>query len=410
MKQRLSRIILVACTVFVLSTNLSSQSNRSEPTPSPSLAVAQRPESSAFGFAVSDAALIAQAIVLFGTLLVLIWQTRHADRVSRMAQYLNALHMMSENRAQLMTKGSLINPEQESVFFRQMYALVGKEGYYYKLRLFHTFELFFLLHKSHLIDEDMWHGWRNNMRVCFDTDINREVWLAIRNQDLFHPSFTKFINAFVDHSSVAQRATQTPPPTETHDLISNIAAADRTVRFVSGDTALAALNDDDWTYFLKWLNNDEMVKSMRDLDSLPIGDEDARRYVANHRKDTWLIMAQEGNSWLPIGYIWLIIRQKHGIGRLFIAIGESKYLRHGHAKRASEMLIRWAFNDCNLQALHLSVSANNERAINLYRRQGFIECGRYHDARFERGHRCDEILMELKRQDWIKPAGDATLA
>jgi RimJ/RimL family protein N-acetyltransferase len=62
--------------------------------------------------------------------------------------------------------------------------------------------------------------------------------------------------------------------------------------------------------------------------------------------------------------------------------------------------LEWAFRRLDLFALHLSVTASKTAAIELYRKVGFQECGRYRLSRFEPAGRHDEILMEMLREDW----------
>ncbi len=64
------------------------------------------------------------------------------------------------------------------------------------------------------------------------------------------------------------------------------------------------------------------------------------------------------------------------------------------------MAIDWAFRSLDLFTLHLSVTAQNTSAIELYRKCGFRECGRYRLSRFAPDGRSDEVLMELMREDW----------
>jgi len=123
-------------------------------------------------------------------------------------------------------------------------------------------------------------------------------------------------------------------------------------------------------------------------------EEDARKYVESHKKDTWLIVANNKNIWHPIGYAGLFIRRRHRVGIFRIAIAEKNYLGQGHAYRTTKMMLDWAFNECDLISVHLSVSERNIKAIKLYKSVGFIHCGIFTNSRFENGIRSNEVLME----------------
>lgn len=160
------------------------------------------------------------------------------------------------------------------------------------------------------------------------------------------------------------------------------------------NTGLATFNNNTAELFFKWMNESSIYTFMGDIDPFPFTEEDARKYVESHKKDTYLIIANNKNMWHPIGYTGLFIRRRHRIGIFRIAITEEKYLGQGHAHRATKMMVDWAFNECDLISVHLSVSERNIKAIKLYKSVGFIHCGTFADSRFENGIRTNEILME----------------
>lgn len=57
-------------------------------------------------------------------------------------------------------------------------------------------------------------------------------------------------------------------------------------------------------------------------------------------------------------------------------------------------LLGFARGNGRLKLLHLKVRADNARAMALYGRFGFAECGRYHNFFYTKGQYCDEVLME----------------
>jgi RimJ/RimL family protein N-acetyltransferase len=60
-------------------------------------------------------------------------------------------------------------------------------------------------------------------------------------------------------------------------------------------------------------------------------------------------------------------------GRLMI--GDNEARGKGLARRATELLMTWAFNSLRIKRIYLEVFKDNTIAINLYRRCGFSSCG-----------------------------------
>ena len=148
----------------------------------------------------------------------------------------------------------------------------------------------------------------------------------------------------------------------------------------------------------KWFNSPQIYRFMGDIDQFPFTVDDARNYYLSHKKDTWLICDSDKETLTPIGYTGLFIRKRHSIGIFRIAIAEKEYQGKSHARKATRMLLRWAFEECDLRNIHLSVSSSNENAITLYERIGFKKCGCYQNSRYEDGQIFDEILMEFPRE------------
>lgn len=160
------------------------------------------------------------------------------------------------------------------------------------------------------------------------------------------------------------------------------------------------------------MNNPRIYIFMGDIDPFSFTQQDANQYTESHKKDTRLIVVNEKDNWIPVGYTGMFIRKRHRVGIFRIAIANEKYLKQGHASRATKLMIFWAFKECDLQTIHLSVSEKNKHAISLYKTVGFRECGKYFGSRYEFGQRVSEILMEYTVDmfnDYVNVKGERSL-
>jgi len=86
-------------------------------------------------------------------------------------------------------------------------------------------------------------------------------------------------------------------------------------------------------------------------------------------------------------------RSRHAeYGRLFV---DPEFRKCGFAKRASELILQYAFDELNLRRIYLRVFSDNQRAIGLYRGLGFEEEGRLRQHVYKDGAYRDVTLMAL---------------
>jgi RimJ/RimL family protein N-acetyltransferase len=83
-----------------------------------------------------------------------------------------------------------------------------------------------------------------------------------------------------------------------------------------------------------------------------------------------------------------------------IHIGERDYWGKGYGTDALRVLLRYAFDELNLQRVSLSVLEGNERAVRSYEKCGFRYEGRERQVWAYDGRRWDEVYMGLLRSEW----------
>jgi RimJ/RimL family protein N-acetyltransferase len=89
-------------------------------------------------------------------------------------------------------------------------------------------------------------------------------------------------------------------------------------------------------------------------------------------------------------------KQQH-VGEFGIVVLQ-KYWNMGIARRMMNVMLQWAENHPVIRYIHLSVMANNEKAIHLYHNFGFTEEGRKTKAVCQSGHTFQDIILMGK---WI---------
>ncbi|WP_437964894.1 GNAT family N-acetyltransferase [Sorangium sp. So ce260] len=114
----------------------------------------------------------------------------------------------------------------------------------------------------------------------------------------------------------------------------------------------------------------------------------------------WLLRSTEprarvvGHIELRGGRVW---SESH---RAVLAMGIlGPYTGQGHGRRLLETAIAWARDKAGLSYLDLGVFSNNERAMRLYARMGFVPIGTREDAFRVDGAILDDIQMTLALRD-----------
>ena len=119
-------------------------------------------------------------------------------------------------------------------------------------------------------------------------------------------------------------------------------------------------------------------------------------YMANRAGNVRLAITLGNGSTVGAVYLvsidWL---NRDAEFAIWIGAAASRGMRIGEA--ATRLMLAHAFADLNLNRVHLSVLAHNERAIRLYRRVGFVEEGVQRQAVFKGGAYRDLVLMAMVR-------------
>ena len=84
-----------------------------------------------------------------------------------------------------------------------------------------------------------------------------------------------------------------------------------------------------------------------------------------------------------------------------ISIYNPKYRGKAYGQESMNLMLSFAFQNLNLNRVELGVFDFNKRAQKCYLKVGFKEVGRRRKARFIDGKYCDEIIMDILRDEWL---------
>jgi RimJ/RimL family protein N-acetyltransferase len=160
---------------------------------------------------------------------------------------------------------------------------------------------------------------------------------------------------------------------------------------------LRPVEESDYPLIHRWLNHPEVWRYM-DYEK-PYSMQDVREDIERSRKEghPFTILVEDR----PIGRIGLNqFRRRDRICSLYMYIGEPAYWGQGYAQDATMTLLAYAFSRWDLNMVELWTLADNNPAIAMYQRCGFVEEGRLRDRSFKDGQWVDHVVMSVSREEF----------
>ena len=175
-----------------------------------------------------------------------------------------------------------------------------------------------------------------------------------------------------------------------------------TIRYYDGDRIyLRPVELADEPLLRRWFNDPQNWRTLKRF--WPINEQREREFIEKLYKspdDLSLgIVVREGD--VLVGVTGL-----HGLkgpnrsATFGIALGEREYQGRGFGAEATRLMIRYGFEELNLNRIGLTVFAGNERAIHTYRRAGFVREGRLRQTLYRNGRYHDELCYSILRSEW----------
>lgn len=171
---------------------------------------------------------------------------------------------------------------------------------------------------------------------------------------------------------------------------------------------LRPLMEKDAANIVRWRNKNEVRNNLFTQDLLT--EEQHQKYYENvvlpGKCRQYIIVAIETESRSDIGTIFIKnIDFKSGNGEMGIFIGEDSFRGRGFAGPAIEAILNIAFSEIRLECVTLSVIADNEAAIHVYEKAGFIK-EKILPAAFARSTgKVDIVEMKITRDIWKTVTG-----
>lgn len=176
-------------------------------------------------------------------------------------------------------------------------------------------------------------------------------------------------------------------------------------RIIGNRIMLREYRKEDLPFIRSWVNDREITDYLSDIflypHTLNVTEDFLNNMLEGNTNMKGFIIAHKDTEDY-IGQIDLIkIDWVNRVGTIGIVIGTKENLSKGYGTEAIRLLQEFAFNRLNLHKLDLEVRAYNQRAINCYKKCGFIEEGRIRENFYKDGEYTDTLFMGILKREWM---------
>ena len=147
----------------------------------------------------------------------------------------------------------------------------------------------------------------------------------------------------------------------------------------------------------RWMNHPEVWWYM-DYER-PVSVADVSDDLEASRRDGHPFTILVGDR--PIGRIGLNqFRGRDRIASFYMFVGEPEFWGKGYAMDAAMTMLGFAFDRWDLNQIELWTLPDNDRAIRMYEKCGFIEEGRLRERSFKDGRWVPHVVMSINRGEF----------
>ncbi len=170
---------------------------------------------------------------------------------------------------------------------------------------------------------------------------------------------------------------------------------------------LRAIEPEDLPLLVCWRNDPAVYAHFYEHEPLSLAAQRRWFEAFQQRADEKYWLAEALDDPRPVGTIALVKldwrNRRAELGRVLIAAGELRGA--GYGRELCELALRYAFHHLNLHRITLDVFADNEPAVALYRRLGFVEEGRLRQHVFADGGYRDVLMFALLAEEFPRTGG-----
>ncbi|WP_102691342.1 GNAT family N-acetyltransferase [Rummeliibacillus pycnus] len=169
---------------------------------------------------------------------------------------------------------------------------------------------------------------------------------------------------------------------------------------------LRELQLDDVEARYQWCLDKEVTKHLNMPDKYPpFSKDETRKWMEmcinkTNGYDQKAILDQDNNH---IG--WIDLKNFDNLNKhaeLGIAIGDKNYWGKGFGLAAMLEMLKYGFNELNLNKIWLRVEIDNEKAIKSYKRIGYVEEGILRQDRLRNGKFVDRLRMSILKNEFLQ--------
>ena len=173
---------------------------------------------------------------------------------------------------------------------------------------------------------------------------------------------------------------------------------------------LDAVHQSDLERFAAWFADPSLAAVLNPGVALPSGPEDEKEWFEGMRRrqregKVYCFAVRRHEDGGVIGTVSLVLEAKGKSAMFGIAIADPGARGHGFGQEATELALRFAFDELGLHRVWLGVFDFNEPAKRLYRRVGFRDEGRQRDFVFRDGRYHDGLLMAMLEDEYRARTG-----
>jgi RimJ/RimL family protein N-acetyltransferase len=176
--------------------------------------------------------------------------------------------------------------------------------------------------------------------------------------------------------------------------------------FTGKKVRLRAYRREDLPLALEYINDSEVKRNLAIGVPLPLKPEEEEKWyeslsVSKPETFSFAIETLEDSRYIGgCGFNRIDWKNRHAMVGIFI--GEEQYRGRGYGTDAMRVLLKFAFNEMNLNKVRLEVFEFNARAVKSYQKCGFVTEGVLRQELFREGAYHGVVAMGILRDEWLK--------